>query len=154
MKNLIVVTLALLLITCKKKEDPAPEPTPPAPVVYQMSVKINGTLFQCNTCYSGYKSGGGTYGVNFHFPSSADALMFSFFEFPAPGTYQFKKSSNPSFIYQKSNVYYKAVAGELKINSIDTSASGVINKLNCTFSCQTDTTGSTFFSFTEGTTNL
>jgi hypothetical protein len=154
MKIFIAAAFALVLVTCKK-EKPAPEPEPtPAPTpTFQISVKINGTLFTCNTCVSSYKSGG-LYGVNFNTSQSVDRLLFSFDKFPKPGDYPFKKFVNPSFIYQKNNVYYRAVNGTMKVTSADTSANGVINKLSCTFNCQTDTTGGTFFSFTEGSTSL
>lgn len=152
MKKLLLLFIALMFFACKK-EKPEPEPTPtpaPAPAI---SVKINGTAFSCSGCTSSYKSGG-MHGVNFHIPNTQDRLLFSFNDFPGTGNFTLVKNGDPSIIYQKNNVYYKAVNGSLNITGIDTSANGTITKLICTFNCNTDTTANIFYSFTEGATNL
>jgi hypothetical protein len=151
MKKVTLLALIFLTFSCKKETPPEPEPTPaPTP---QVAVKISGAPFSCSGCISAYKSGG-MYGVNVHMSNGIDRLLFSFSTYPKTGNYNFVAYGNPSFIYQKDNVYYRAVNGSINITGVDTSANGVINKLICTFQCNTDTTANVFFNFSEGVTNI
>jgi hypothetical protein len=154
MKKSLILLLVIIAFGCKKKEpEPAPAPTPASAPPPSFSVKINGTVFSCSGCSSSYKSGG-MYGVNFYVPNSQDRFLFSFSSYPKIGNKAFVKYGNPSFVYQKDNVYYRAVNGSVNISAIDTSSNGSINKFVCTFSCGTDTTQNVFYSFTEGSTNM
>jgi hypothetical protein len=153
MRNLLIVLFAVAVFGCRKTSNEPPSTEPPPEPVNSITVKINGTAFACSGCVSSYKSGG-MHGINFNIPNTADRLLFTFSSYPAPGTYNFVKYGNPAFVYQKNNVYYRAVNGGMTLTSVDTSSNGSINKLYCTFNCNTDTTAGTFFSFTEGVTRV
>ena len=156
MKNLILITsFSVLIFSCKKKESATTDPTPVAvsPVTPQISVKVNGTTFTCSSCYSGSQSGG-LRDVSFYI-SSTEVIRFGCSKVPSPGTYALSKSIfSPSLMYQNNFTYFKASSGSLTISNIDTSNSGVINKLVMTYNFLSDTTGSKSYTITEGSINL
>jgi hypothetical protein len=153
-KVILLLFLAAFIGSCKKKADPEPEPITPAPQEPQVSVKINGTAFSCSNCYSAYQSGG-LRGVTFNLANNDELIRFSCSSLPAPGTYPLSKSTLfPSMMYQKNNVYYKASSGSMTITSIDTSKTGVVNRMEVAFAFKTDTTSGVFYNVTEGSIHL
>ncbi len=153
-KTLIVFGILVLAAACKKKKSD-PEPLPPStPVAPLISVKIDGTQKQCNSCYSGSYSGG-MRGSYFYLDGFNEEIYFSCNALPAIGTYTLSKYGEPLMIYIKNNSYRPASTGTLNIASIDTSKTGVINKLVATFSFKTDTSSAgVSFNITEGSFNL
>lgn len=143
----------VFLFSCKKKKEPAPEPTPPQTPVYTISLKVDGVQKQCNSCYSGYKSAS-TRGSYFYLSGNDEKIYFSVDTVPAIGTYTLVKYGEPYLMYIKNNTYYHAVSGSINITGIDTSQNGVINKITASFNFKTDTTSNTFFDITEGNINL
>lgn len=137
------------LLSCKKDKDKDPEPTPvELPTI--VSAVINGEAKKCNTsCFSSSKSGG-MRSAYFYINGINESIYFSPDDFPAPGTYSLVKFGDPYLMYSKNNTYYRAVSGTIVITQIDTSANGVINKLNATFNFKTDTTAGVFFNITDG----
>lgn len=143
-----------MVVSCKKKKDPDPAPTPePPPKI--ISVKADGVEKSCTSaCYSGSKSGNirGTY---FYLNGPDESIYLSCVTLPGTGTTTLAKNKDPLLIYIKNNVYYKAVSGSLNVTAIDTSAKGVINRLEATFNFRTDTSlAGAFFTITEGAVNL
>lgn len=145
--------MGALTAACKKKKDTeeTPAPTPTAPVK-AISVKVNGTEKSCNGRYSGSKSGGSRSSY-FYLDGFNEQMYFGCGALPAATTYTLVKYGEPSLIYIKNNTYYRAVNGTITITGIDTSGSGVINKLSATFSFQTDTTSGVSFTISEGSIN-
>jgi hypothetical protein len=153
MKKIIFAAMIIFVVyACKKKADPVtPEPTP---VVYQISVKIDGVEKKCTSCYSGSMSGG-LRGSYFYLDGFNEQIYVSCGKLPAPGTYQLVKYGNPYLMYSKNNANRPAAAGSINITSIDTSAKGVINNLVASFSFKTDTNSSgVSYNITEGSINL
>jgi len=153
MKKIIFITCAVFLFSCKKKKEAAVEPPAPQPVVYSISLKVDGSQKQCNSCYSASKSGNSR-SSNFYLSGSSERIYFGCSAVPAIGTYTLVKYGEPSLIYIKDNTYYRATNGILNITRIDTSQNGVINNIGATFHFNTDTTNNTFFNVTEGTIDL
>lgn len=122
-KVIFILSSVLLLSACKDKKKTDPEPTP---VVNQISVKINGTAFNCSSCGNTYSSGNMS-GVNFA-EGTTNRFIFSISGFLAPGTYSLVPFGNPSFSYEKDGKYYRG-RGTLNLTSIDTSANGNIKSL-------------------------
>ena len=154
MKNIlsfIIISIAVAP-SCKKKKDA--EPPPPTPVVYTISVKIDGVEKHCSTCYYGSTSGG-LRGAYFSLAGFDEQIYFSCGALPAPGPYKLVKYGTPYLMYSKNNAYRPAATGTINISSIDTSAGGVINKMKATFAFKTDTsTTGTSYNITEGSINL
>lgn len=144
--------MVAVISACKKKETKEETPAP-VPVTNQISVKVSGVEKKCNSCYSGSKSGG-IRGSYFYLSGFDEQIYFSCTTLPAKGTHTLVKYGNPYLMYIKNNTYYRATNGTINISAIDTSGGGVVNKLTATFNFQTDTTGSTFFTITEGSINL
>jgi hypothetical protein len=153
-RSLVLLLIAALLFSCKKKKDAEePEPTTPTPPAKTISVKVDGVEKSCSSCYSGSKSGG-LRSSYFYLSGTNEEIYFSYGPVPAPGTYTLVKFQDPTLIYIKNNTYYRAVSGTLTISSIDTSSSGVVNKIVASFNFKTDTTSGVFFNITDGSINL
>jgi hypothetical protein len=149
MKTFIIGIISLLFITsCKeeKKDDPVP-----VPVIPQVSVKINGTVFSCTSCGNTYSSGGLS-GVNFA-EGTLNRFIFSISGFLPAGTYTLVPFGNPSFTYEKDGRYYRG-RGVLNLTETDTSTNGNIKKFIGTFNCVTDTNAGIFYNFSEGQLNV
>lgn len=147
MKKLIVISIVCTsFFACKdkKKDDPAP-------AVNQISVKINGTQFNCESCGNTYASGG-LGGINF-FEGGSNRLIFNYSGILSPGNYTLVPYGNPSFSYEKDGRYYRG-RGTISLSATDTSSNGAIKKFIGTFQCVTDTFNSTFYNFTEGKLNI
>lgn len=153
MKRIFFIVCVLFAVSCKKKKEPTPEPPAPQTIVYSISLKVDGTQKQCNSCYSASKSGNSR-SSNFYLSGSSERIYFGCSAVPATGTYTLVKYGEPSLIYIKDNTYYRATNGILNITGIDTSQNGVVNKITATFNFKTDTTNNTFFDITEGKINL
>ncbi|MES2680422.1 MAG: hypothetical protein V4635_11075 [Bacteroidota bacterium] len=153
MKKILILTMIVAItVSCKKKKDEEPEV--PAPVVYTISVKVDGTEKHCNSCYSGSNSSG-LRGSYFYLSGFDEEIYMGCSALPAVGQHNLVKYGNPSLIYIKDNVYFRAVNGTLNITAIDTSQGGVINKLTATFNFKTDTASNgVSHQITEGTINL
>ncbi len=138
----------LFVTACKddKKDDPQPATTN-----YQVSVKINGTAFNCTNCGNTYSSGDMS-GVNFA-EGTSNRFIFSITGFLPPGTYPLVPFGNPSFSYEKDGRYYRGT-GTLNLTSVDTSANGNLKKFIGTFNCITDTANGVFYNFSEGILNV
>lgn len=145
-KILVVSFLCFAFLACKdkKKDDPVP-------VVNQISVKINGTQFNCESCGNTYASGG-MGGINFY-ESGSNRLIFNYSGILNAGTYTLIPYGNPSFSYEKDGRYYRG-RGVLTLSATDTSSNGAIKKFIGSFQCITDTFNSTFYNFTEGNLNI
>ncbi len=153
MKKITFIICIALLASCKKKKETVAEPPAPQPVVYTISLKVDGAQKQCNSCYSASKSGNSR-SSNFYLSGSSERIYFGCSAVPAIGTYTLVKYGEPSLIYIKDNTYYRATNGILNITRIDTSQYGVINNIGATFHFNTDTTNNVFFNITEGNINL
>lgn len=141
--------VTILLVTAckdKKKDDPQPATTS-----YQVSVKINGTAFNCTNCGNTYSSGNMS-GVNFA-EGTSNRFIFSITGFLPPGTYPLVPFGNPSFSYEKDGRYYRGT-GTLNLTSVDTSANGNLKKFIGTFNCFTDTANGVSYNFSEGILNV
>ncbi len=149
-----LIAITLFATACKKdkKEDPKPEPLPGVPS-YLISVKVNGTEKHCNSCYSGYESGG-IRGSYFYLDGFNEQIYFSCTTLPSVGTHTLVKYGNPYLMYSKNNTYYRATVGTMTITAIDTSDGGVVNKLKADFEFKTDTTSNVFFTISEGKLDL
>lgn len=155
MKKLIALCMiAALFAACKKKKEADPEPPAPTPLPPSISVKIDGVEKQCNACYSGSKSGS-LRSSYFYLSGFNEQIYISYpSTLPAAGSHNLVKFQYPMIIYIKDNTYYRAVSGTFNITSIDTSGSGVVNKLAATFNFKTDTTAGVSFNVTDGAINL
>lgn len=155
MKYLFLISsLVVISFSCKKNNSVAPEPDPaPIVVIPQISVKVNGATYTCSSCYSASQSGG-LRDVSFYI-SSSEVIRFACSKIPTTGTYTLSKSIfSPSLMYQNNFTYFKASSGSINISSIDTSKTGVINKLVMTYSFLSDTTSGKSYTITEGSINL
>ncbi len=155
MKKIVFAILIIFAMNaCKKKKDADPVTEAPAPVVYQVSVKVDGVEKKCTSCYSG-SSSGGIRGVYFYLDGFNEQIYFSCAKLPAPGSYQLVKYGNPYLMYSKNNSNRPAALGSINITRIDTTAKGVINNLVASFSFKTDTSSAgVSYNLTEGSINL
>lgn len=154
MKKIIVLLFVVTLgVACKKEEPapaPAPNPTPAPPVIYPVSVKVDGTEKRCSSnCYSGIHSGGFR-DLTLDLAGSAEQVILTWQGIPMPGQYTLVQYGEPYLKYGKGSFVYGAKQGQLTISSIDTAANGAVNKITATFHFKTDTLNGLFFNLTEG----
>jgi hypothetical protein len=151
-KILALFMVVAVAASCKKSDNNETEA--PAPVVYTFSVRVDGTVKNCNSCYSGSNSSG-LRGSYFYLSGFDEQVYLGCATLPTLGTHNLVKYGNPNLVYIKDNTQFHAASGSINITAIDTSQGGVINKLTATFNFKTDTNSNgVSHTITEGTINL
>lgn len=157
---LLLLALGIAATGCKKKEDKeeTPAPSTPAPVVIDISLKQDGTELSCSSCAFTYKSGG-LRGLSFNLPNVNEPMLLNFYHKAVPGTYPLVED-NPSnkdrvtFTMKRNGTFYDAVVGTINVTEVDTSSSGLIEKMKATFSFKTDTIAGKSYQVTDGVINF
>ena len=142
-----------LLASCKKKDEPEEETPAPVVVPKQVSVKINNSLYTCETCANTYFSGG-MHGINASETGGSNRFVINFDTLPSVRNYVLSNTGPSIFTYEKNGRYYKGF-GSLNVTAVQAGSTGSIKVFKATFNCMTDTASDgSHFTFSEGEYNL
>ncbi len=164
-KSIMVFSIALIastvILSCKKKEEPAPAPAPvnntPPAHVNKMTAKVNNADWAMAS-QNGYfatfvSSAGGNYSFgaqnSFNSPYTFISVSFNY----TTGLVTFGQTLDNSARYKDANgTNFTARTGTLNISNVDTvnSKGSIFAKLSATFSFNTDTIGGTSYQITNG----